>query len=125
MKIGRIGQKKRVNFREWVKTEYRKGVVYKLQIIAIFEPNRFPTWSIIMSDKDTGVNISRTLTPEQGEALIKEFKLSKKKPIEGMLYFYISENGEQTIIKEETSDFGYIYQGWGWKLTDLKEDIPF
>lgn len=122
MKLGKVQQRNRINFRDFLKKHYRNGQIYIFTITHIFEPRQFPTWRFIMKDVDSDLEISRTFQNDVAKDILKEFKFSTKRPVEKILYFKIDEQGEQEITADESRTVGYIRENWGWRLTDLIEE---
>ena len=133
LKLGAVKKtSERINFRDWLKNYYNQGKRYEFTITRIFLPNRFPNLTLILMDEENQLEISRTVKPEIGKELIKEFKLSTKKSTPGKLVFVITEKGETEIHKTEEDIFEYEPDTWGWRLIsksqkeeETDEDIPF
>ena len=134
MKLGSVlnqKQRTRVNFRSWLKEFYIEGRQYELRIIRIFQPTRFPNYTLILLDTEHAIEVSRTLKPETAKELLKEFKFSNKRPTPGTLYLVIDKTGEAEIIHTPEQNFEYQVDGFGWKLVDktqqaeFDDDIPF
>ena len=132
MKIGKIGSfgKERVNFRDYIKKYWKPGTEKELYIKRIFLPQVYNSFALILEDKENNLEIKRTLQPELGKNLIREFKLSTKKDTPGMLILKIDAEGNQEIIKIDTLELGYRFEKNSYVLTELKTededlDLPF
>jgi hypothetical protein len=132
MKIGKIGSfgKERVNFRDYIKKYWKPGTEKELYIKRIFLPQVYNSFTLILEDKENNLEIKRTLQPELGKNLIREFKLSIKKDTPGMLILKIDAEGNQEIIKINTLELGYRFEKNSYVLTELKTededlDLPF
>jgi len=133
MRIGTLqqAQRNRINFKTWIKEYWSKGAVRELEIIRIFLPGKFNNFTLICLDDDNGIEVSRTLQPDIGKQLLKNFKFSVKIPRHGTLYLRIDGEGNQDIIEEEDKQRIYVFENNSFVLKDTKEipvvedDIPF
>jgi hypothetical protein len=137
MKIGTLKKTQfvRVNFKNWVKEMWREGIQRELPVVRIFVPNRFRNYTLIMEDRENGIEVSRTLSEELGKQLLKEFGFSIKRETPGTLYLIIHDNGDQEIERVNEKSKVYVYEGTSFVLRDIEElekkgkeideDIPF
>jgi hypothetical protein len=137
MKIGTLRRTQfvRVNFKNWVKEMWKEGEQRELPIIRVFVPNRFRNYTLIMEDRENGIEVSRTLSEELGKQLLKEFGFSIKRETQGTLYLIIHDNGDQEIERVNEKGKVYVYEGTSFVLRDIEElknkekeideDLPF
>jgi hypothetical protein len=132
MRIGTLNrnQTNRINFKDYIK-KYWKGEEVELEIVRIFLPVMYNSFTLVMKDKVNNLEVKRTLSAELGKQLLRNFKLSMKRYTEGVLFLKIDKEGNQDVIYIHNPELCYEYKNNCFVLIDLKkkqeeeDDIPF
>jgi len=106
----------------WRNWEKREG---SYLILALFAPNRFPSWTLSFLDEEKNLRVRKSLNDEEGKAVAKILKSA-----EGRAYLMLVKDEKSNVFEvhiEIAKDDQYSYnkEGRALILRRKKENIPF